>query len=166
MAMLESDGMITLHATTHDTTITIENYDKYQFKRTTNEATDEATDLATDLATDEAQRNKDNKGINKCSNNKPKGSPLVPIVESMPEELQPVLWKFIQHRNTLKAPVSTVNLEALIEKLVDISHGDTQEAIGILKQSMANGWKIIKPLEKQNNTVSLMDRIRAGEFDE
>ena len=34
MAMLESDGMITLHATTHDTTITIENYDKYQFKRT------------------------------------------------------------------------------------------------------------------------------------
>lgn len=61
MAMLESDGMITLHATTHDTTITIENYDKYQFKRTTNEA----TDLATDLATDEAQRNKDNKCINK-----------------------------------------------------------------------------------------------------
>lgn len=166
MAMLESDGMITLHATTHDTTITIENYDKYQFKRTTNEATDEATDLTTDLTTDEAQRNNDNKCINKCSNNKPKGSPLVPIVESMPEELQPVLWKFIQHRNTLKAPVSTVNLEALIEKLVDISHGDTQEAIGILKQSMANGWKIIKPLEKQNSTVSLMDRIRAGEFDE
>ena len=65
MAMLESDGMITLHATTHDTTITIENYDKYQFKRTTNEATDEATDLATDLATDEAQRNNDNKCINK-----------------------------------------------------------------------------------------------------
>ena len=64
MAMLESDGMITLHATTHDTTITIENYDKYQFKRTTNEATDEATDLATDLATDEAQRNNDNKCIN------------------------------------------------------------------------------------------------------
>lgn len=61
MAMLESDGMITLHATTHDTTITIENYDKYQFKRTTNEATDEATDLATD----EAQRNNDNKCINK-----------------------------------------------------------------------------------------------------
>ena len=66
----------------------------------------------------------------------------------------------------MQAPISRDGLEELLKRLIKISNSNVQEADEILRQSIANGWKMIKPLEKQNNTVSLMDRIRAGEFDE
>lgn len=40
LKMLESDGMIQLFATTHDTTVTLVNYGVYQDKRSTNRTTD------------------------------------------------------------------------------------------------------------------------------
>ena len=43
LALLESDGMVTIEASTHGTTITIENYEKYQSPRTTKGATKRAS---------------------------------------------------------------------------------------------------------------------------
>ena len=48
MAMLKQDNMITINSTTHDTTITIENYGKWQDSRTTDSTTDDTTDGTTD----------------------------------------------------------------------------------------------------------------------
>ena len=47
LRLLERDGMVTINATTHKTTITIENYAFYQDARVTNKATDKATSKAT-----------------------------------------------------------------------------------------------------------------------
>ena len=51
---LESDGMVSLSGATDGTTITVENYEKYQSAPTTNGATDDTTDGATHEATDGA----------------------------------------------------------------------------------------------------------------
>lgn len=48
MRLLQGEGMITLNATTNDTTITVENYCKYQDKPPTDDTTDKATDNTTD----------------------------------------------------------------------------------------------------------------------
>lgn len=67
MHMLETQGMVTLDATRHDTSITIENYSVYQTSPTTDNTTDKATDKATDNTTDNTYKNKGNKG-NKDNN--------------------------------------------------------------------------------------------------
>lgn len=46
---LESDGMVSLHGTTHGTTITIENYAKHQDVRTTDSTYDGTTDVQQDV---------------------------------------------------------------------------------------------------------------------
>ena len=43
LRLLESDGMVTVNATTHRTTVTIENYASFQDQRATNKETDKAT---------------------------------------------------------------------------------------------------------------------------
>lgn len=48
MAILKQDNMVTINSTTHDTTITIENYAKYQGGRSTNRTTDGTTGSTTD----------------------------------------------------------------------------------------------------------------------
>lgn len=67
MHMLETQGMVTLDATRHDTSITIENYSVYQTSPTTDNTTDNTTDKATDKSTDNTYKNKGNKG-NKDNN--------------------------------------------------------------------------------------------------
>lgn len=47
LVLLESDGMCTVHSTTDGTTITIENYDKYQLRGTTVGTTDTTTEGTT-----------------------------------------------------------------------------------------------------------------------
>lgn len=69
---LERDNMVTLNATTNDTSITIENYSVYQDSRTTDKATDNTTDKSTDNTTDNTQMNKDNK------DNKDNNPPISP----------------------------------------------------------------------------------------
>lgn len=69
---LERDNMVTLNATTNDTSVTIENYSIYQDWRTTDKATDNTTDDTTDNTTDDTQMNKDNK------DNKDNNPPISP----------------------------------------------------------------------------------------
>ena len=162
----ETGEISTIKTTNRFTILRIENWTLYQSKD------DEATNkqpTSNQQATNKQPRTKKEKNDKKDKNipyGRANKSPLAEVVETMPEELQPTIWRFVRHRTTLQAPISRDGLEELLKRLIKISNSNVQEADEILRQSIANGWKMIKPLEKQNNTVSLMDRIRAGEFDE
>lgn len=55
LILLEKAGMITTDITTHNTTITLVNYNVYQSQQTTDLATEQTTSKTTDLATDLTQ---------------------------------------------------------------------------------------------------------------
>src|SRR5574344_1754785 len=67
--LLEADGMITQNCTTHRTTITIENYNKYQVSPTTNDTTNQqptndkptTNQQPTNITNKDKKDNKDNK---------------------------------------------------------------------------------------------------------
>lgn len=52
ISAMQKDGMCTMHSTTDGTTITIENYNKYQFKSTTDGTRDGAGDVPQKSTTD------------------------------------------------------------------------------------------------------------------
>ena len=70
LRQLENNNMITINATTHDTTITIVNYDVFQNKRTTDKATDKTTHKATNKATDKATDKTYQSNISNAKENK------------------------------------------------------------------------------------------------
>lgn len=67
ISSLEAEQMVSLDSTTHDTTITIENYSVYQGVCRTDSTTDSTTDDTTDSTTDSTYKNKVNKD-NKVNN--------------------------------------------------------------------------------------------------
>ena len=62
LKLLKDDGMVLINSTADGTTLTVENYSRFQDVRHTDVHTDESTDVHTD----ERQKNKVNKGNNVC----------------------------------------------------------------------------------------------------
>lgn len=140
---LEKTGEIRRQRANKGTLIIVENYRVYQDKpsnegkqRDTQRVTQRDTQRAT---TKEYKEYKEYKNI----------SPLTPLIETLPVELQPNVWEFVEHRKQIKAPMTELALKKMLNKLNDLSGGDTGKCIAILDQSIANGWKGIFQLDEK-----------------
>ena len=74
LAVLESDGMVSVDSTTHGTTITVENYNKYQTRRTTDGTTHGTTRAQHDVQ--HAPTNKNDKEYIKNDKEPPYNPPV------------------------------------------------------------------------------------------
>lgn len=140
---LEKTGEIRRQRANKGTLIIVENYRVYQDKpsnegkqRDTQRVTQRDSQRAT---TKEYKEYKEYKNI----------SPLTPLIETLPVELQPNVWEFVEHRKQIKAPMTELALKKMLNKLNDLSGGDTGKCIAILDQSIANGWKGIFQLDEK-----------------
>lgn len=175
---LFATGELTKSATSRYTLITVENYNKFQDvnidgnKPSNMQPNKQATNKQ--QTNNNNIRNKESKEGKELKNTTPH-TPLEEIVCQLPEEVRGTVREFIAFRKELddykspsnKSPLTSRSLKGLITKARTMSGGDTKTFIEIFEQSIRNGWKGVFEINKrQNNTVSLMDRIRAGEFDE
>lgn len=142
-------GEITKKGANKYTLITVENYAFYQ-----DVDADEGEQRANKGQTKGEQRA--NKGQQHKKEKKEKNekkdkniSPLTPLIETLPVELQPNVWEFVEHRKQIKAPMTELALKKMLNKLNDLSGGDTGKCIAILDQSIANGWKGIFQLDEK-----------------
>ena len=147
LSNLEKTGEIRRQRANKGTLIIVENYRVYQDKpsnegkqRDTQRVTQRDSQRAT---TKEYKEYKEYKNI----------SPLTPLIEQLPGELQTAMWEYVDHRKQLKAPFSELACKKLLNKLQQLSAGDTQKAIAILDQSIQNGWKGIFELKENKSTT-------------
>ena len=78
---------------------------------------------------------------------------LTPIIDELPEELKQPMMDFAEHRKTINKKLNQRSCKILLEQLNELSNEDSNKAIQILNQSIANGWIGIFPLtsSKANN---------------
>lgn len=142
--------------------ITIVNWEKYQVIDK-----DANKDINKDITKTSQRPNKDlttNKNDKECKNDKEYISPLTPLIETLPPDLQESVWEFVEHRKQIKAPMSELAVKKMLNKLNDLSGGDTGKCIAILNQSIINGWKGIFQLdEKKNKTGNKFLELLAKE---
>lgn len=67
------------------------------------------------------------------------------------ENLKKILYDFIKHRKSIKAPMTTLALKKLLRRLDNIGSTDVKK-IKILENSIIYGWKGIFELADNNNT--------------
>ena len=139
----------TTDGTTDGTTETIENYSTFQGEPTADGTTHGTTHGTTDGTTHGTTHGTHKKKGKKGKEGKEYLSPLTPLIETLPVELQPNVWEFVEHRKQIKAPMTELALKKMLNKLNDLSGGDTRKCIAILDQSIANGWKGIFQLDEK-----------------
>lgn len=140
---LESDGMVHVNSTTDGTTITIENYSKWQNVSTTGSTSDGTTDSTTDGTTGAPHEKEVIKKSKKKSLKKD-------IYIGLPDELVYALKGFEEMRNKRKDPMTDRAKNMLINKLNQLAGDDTDLKIRILNQSIFNSWKSVYPLVEEN----------------
>ena len=147
LRLLESDEMVSLHGTTDGTTITVENYSKFQDVRTTNGATHEATDGTTD----EATHGTNDKNLKNIKNTKT----LKERVGTYPEEVREAFREFKEMRVRMKKPMTDGAVSRFFNKLDKLAapYGVFEEdlAVRIINQSVDRGWSSIYDLKEDNN---------------
>lgn len=74
------------------------------------------------------------------------------LVLDLPEELQDVMWAFIDMRKQMKSPMTEYALKLLIRKMMKLGNNNTNVCIEILEQSITNGWKSVYPLSGNRNS--------------
>lgn len=133
LKMLESDGMISICGTTDGTTITVENYDKFQRSRTANgQQTVQHTDSPrTAHGTHDNNVNNGN-NVNNVNTNK---------YGAVSGQLEKTLEDFEEMRKRIKAPMTDRARQLLMSRLKKLSGGDETTMIAILEQSIVNSWK-------------------------
>lgn len=62
------------------------------------------------------------------------------------EDVKSLLKKFIEHRKQ-KKPITAYGLQLIINKLRELSYGDSSKAIDIINQSIERGWLSVFPLD-------------------
>lgn len=142
-------GMIKTVKVTHGLLVTICNYNVYQDPKYYGEDNGKATEKTTEELRSKRQADNINKNDKNDKNEKNNISPLTPLIETLPVELQPNVWEFVEHRKQIKAPMTELALKKMLNKLNDLSGGDTRKCIAILDQSIANGWKGIFQLDEK-----------------
>ena len=146
----ETGEISTIKVTNKFTILHVENWEFYQSKE--DEATNNMTNerpTTDQQPTNNRPRTKKEKKEKKEKNEKNNISPLTPLIETLPVELQPNVWEFVEHRKQIKAPMTELALKKMLNKLNDLSGGDTGKCIAILDQSIANGWKGIFQLDEK-----------------
>lgn len=144
LELLEMDEMVTLNSTTDGTTVTIENWGKWQDVLTTDDTTDDTTRSTTGSTT----HSTNDKNI---KNNK-KGKE--DIYSDLPDSLKETLKDFEAMRKKIGKPLATLRAKKmLLNKLDQLAGEDTDLKIRILEQSIFNSWQGVFPLkESYENT--------------
>lgn len=133
--LLETDGMVSVKATTHRTTITIENYGLYNDVGSTKEQQKNSKGTAK-----EQQRNTTN-NINNINNiNKD-------IYIGVPDELKDAFMEFANMRKTIKKPISSKQTVTRLLNKLDRLAGSTEEKIAILNRSADRCWQDVYELK-------------------
>lgn len=134
LKLLESDGMVTVNATTHRTTVTIENYSIYNDVPTTKH---QQIDSKPTASRQQADTTNNINNINKYNN----------IYDADPR-LDTAIKEFVTFRKKLKKPMTNHAVKLMIDKLNKLST-DIDEQVEILNQSILNGWQGIFPLKSK-----------------
>ncbi|MCW3806123.1 helix-turn-helix domain-containing protein [Plebeiibacterium marinum] len=85
------------------------------------------------------------------------------------EELNRVFYNFIKYRQELKKPLAEKSLEAMAQKLVDMSNNTVERAKKIVNQSIEKGWLSLYDLKDENIAKGgLADGVilKQGEFND
>ena len=158
LKLLESDDMVTVKATTHRTTITIENYTFYNDIPTTNDTTSrqQADNKPTTSRRQADTTNKDNKSkTNKTS----KQNIYIDVV---PEELREAYTEFASMREKKKKPISSEQTVTRLLNRLDKLADTTEKKIAILHQSTDNNWTDVYPLKGDKDNGSNNNERHAG----
>lgn len=134
LKLLEKDGMVTVKATTHRTTITLENYSIYNDVPATKR---QQIDSKPTASRQQADTTNNNNNINKETN----------IYNDEPK-LDTAVKEFITFRKKIKKPMTDHAVKLMLSKLNKLS-SDTDEQVEILNQSILNGWQGIYPLKQE-----------------
>lgn len=137
--LLESDGMVTVKATTNRTTITVENYSVYNDVPTTKGQRKDSEGTARGQRGDTTNNNNNNNNINNIYNADPK--------------LDAAIQEFITFRKKIKKPMTDHAVKLMVAKLNKLST-DMGEQIEILNQSILNGWQGIYPLKREEHKTT------------
>lgn len=145
LELLKEDGMIHTSGTTDGTTITIENYEKYQVSETTDGTTTETTTETTDGTTNgthdkKVKKDKKEKNINTTT-----------LYKDVPDKLREVLIDFEEMRKSIKKPMTDRARTVLVKKLNELANGDIEMQIQIVEQSILNSWQGVYELKERNN---------------
>ena len=134
LKLLESDGMVTVSATTHRTTITLENYSIYNDAPTTKRQQIDSKSTASRQQADTTNNINNNNNINNIYNDDPK--------------LDAAVHEFVAFRKKIKKPMTDHAIKLMIAKLNKLTT-DIDEQVEILNQSILNGWQGIYPLKQE-----------------
>lgn len=138
LELLKEDGMIHTNGTTDGTTVTIENYGKWQGGQTTNGTTDGTPHETTDGTTD-GTYDKNIKNIKKGKED---------IYRELPQNLKDALKDFETMRKKIGKPMATDRAKKmLLTKLTKLAGDDTELKIRILEQSIFNSWQGVFPIK-------------------
>ena len=99
------------------------------------------------------QRGHNYKTKTKEKNNKPPKSPFEGV--NLPSQFdsqrfRDSLLNFYEHRKEIKAPMTVRAINGMLGQLVKFSDGKEATAIEIMERSIANGWKGVFALPKEN----------------
>ena len=89
------------------------------------------------------------------------------MVGFFPDFISLKLWQdFKDHRNKLKAAMTTQAQKLILNKIKKLSNGDSVAAQALIEQSIERGWKGIFPLgEKEETKEDVLARLRETEED-
>lgn len=154
LKILESDAMITQENTHRWTTLTIVNYGVYQelMDNSTDNSMDNLMDNSMDNYTDNYTDNSldTNKNVKNIKNVKNvKNERNIKAFFPNDELLNQTFEDFIKMRKKIHAPMSDRAIDLAINKLNELSGGDSEQAIEILNNSILHGWKGLFPLKQQ-----------------
>ena len=141
LALLENDSMIVKKTDRKKTTITIVNYSVFQESETTKRPKKDQK------KTDERPIKDTNNNVNNDNNENNT------IIYADDELLNQTIIAFVEHRKSMKKPMTDNAIKLLVSKLNKLS-SSIPEQIEILNQSIMNGWQGIFPLKNQNNQKS------------
>lgn len=150
LKILEADNMVSIISTTQGTTITVENYSKYQFDGATDDATNvqrmynECTTVCTHK----------NKGKESKKNAKE-------IYKGLSDELQSALKDFEEMRKRKNKPMTDRARTLLLNKLNSMADTDA-EKIAILEQSTMNAWSSVYELKGRTNETERNNNFGTG----
>lgn len=138
LELLKEDKMIHTDGTTDGTTITIENYGKWQGQQTASGTTDGTSDGTTDGTTDGTYDKKNKELIKKTKED---------IYRDLPQNLKDTLKDFEAMRKKIGKPLSTNRAKTmLLNKLDKLAGDDTDLKVQILEQSIFNSWQGVFPI--------------------
>lgn len=147
LKILEDDGMVSVNATKHRTTITIVNYDNFNKSPTTSR---QQTDNKPTTSRQPADITKECKNE---KNEKNKYKTFYPNDEILDEAFK----EYVSMRKQIKAPMTDRAITLAMKKLEELSGGDNDKAVKIVNQSVMNSWKGLFPLKEEPQKTGAVD---------